>query len=126
SNSSLPLNQISRCCSCPGSPGGPNHRSRSACALSGRLTAGSWFDDITASYRVRPPTASVFAVGTQHLVETSAQRQQVAPSLALALGRAQQKGRMEHRQCRDGIGESWNLEVEPAPAQPSDALAPRQ
>src|SRR5712675_1452584 len=40
SNSTLLLNQILRCCSRPGSSGGPNQKSSSAVARSGRVTTG--------------------------------------------------------------------------------------
>src|SRR3984893_7892656 len=66
------------------------------------------------------------AVGREELVEAGAQRQEVAPGFALALRGAQQKGRMEHRQCRDRLVEAGDREVEPPAAQPGDALALRQ
>jgi hypothetical protein len=66
------------------------------------------------------------AVGREQLVEAGAQRQEVAPGFALALGRAQQKGRMKHRQCRNRLVEAGDREVEPPAAQSGDALALRQ
>jgi hypothetical protein len=44
-------------------------------------------------------------------VETRAQRQEVAPSFAFALRRAQQEGRVKHRQCRDRLVEPGDREA---------------
>src|SRR5271168_938640 len=66
------------------------------------------------------------AVGGEEFVEAGAQRQEVAPSFAFALRRAQQKRLMKHRQCRNRLAEAGDREVEPPAAQPRDALALRQ
>src|SRR5579883_3609748 len=60
------------------------------------------------------------------LVQPRLEREQVAPGLALALGRAQQEGGMEHRQGRHRPLQAGHGELEPAPADAGDAVADRQ
>src|SRR5260370_18964787 len=65
---------------------------------------------ITAGSASRRP-----AFGPEELIEAGAERQEGAPKFALALPRAQQKGRIEHPPGRNPPGEPPGPRVHPPP-----------